>query len=254
VNIVIFGANGKTGRLLTTQALQAGHVVTAVTRRPDDFDATEKNLTVAAADAYDLGQVKAVISGQDVVLSTLGVPYSSKSITIYSGGTENIVEAMKATGVRRLVCVSSSVTDPAFRYEDSGGGFAFEKILKPILTLTMGRTLYADMQRMETLVRASGLDWTIIRPSGLFMTSTVTDYRFAEDRIVGQYTSRRDLADFMLTQATNDAFIGKAVAVATYAEKPSVIQLIKSEAFQSRVKEPPQHTRAVTVAFTDGTK
>jgi putative NADH-flavin reductase len=238
VNIVIFGANGKTGRLLVSQAIDEGHSVTAVTRRPNDFTDLPKNLTVSSADAYDLAQVKAVIGGQDVVLSTLGVPYGNRAITIFSHGTENIVDAMKAAGGRRLLCVSSSATDPAFRYADSGGGFAFEKILKPIITLTMGRTLYADMQRMETLVRASGLDWTIIRPSGLFMTETVTDYRYAENHIKGQYTSRRDLADFMLKQASSDEFIGKAVALATYAEKPSVIQLIKSEAFQSRVKTP----------------
>jgi putative NADH-flavin reductase len=50
MRIAIFGANGATGRLLTEQALAAGHDVTAVTRRPDDFPITHDRLTVLEAD------------------------------------------------------------------------------------------------------------------------------------------------------------------------------------------------------------
>ena len=43
-----------------------------------------------------------------------------------------------------------------------------------------GKTMYADLPRMETLVMDSDLDWTIVRPSGLFETPMVTEYRVAE--------------------------------------------------------------------------
>jgi uncharacterized protein YbjT (DUF2867 family) len=46
MRLVIFGANGPTGRQLTSQALAAGHEVTAVTRHPDQGPARE-NLAVA---------------------------------------------------------------------------------------------------------------------------------------------------------------------------------------------------------------
>jgi len=56
--------------------------------------------------------VEEAVAGQDAVLSTLGVPYSRKPITLYSQGTAHIVWAMNRYGVRRLVCVSSSGVDP----------------------------------------------------------------------------------------------------------------------------------------------
>jgi putative NADH-flavin reductase len=179
MNIVVFGANGPTGQLVTKQAVASGHAVTAVTRHPETFPLRNARLQVMRGDVFDLSDVEQAVAGQDAVLSTLGVPYSFKPITLYSQGTAHIVQAMNHSGVRRLVCVSSSATDPQTRYHDTGGGFIFEKILKPIIINSIGRTMYADMQRMETLVRNSHLDWIIVRPSGLFETSAVTHYQEA---------------------------------------------------------------------------
>ena len=183
---------------------------------------------------FDLKFVENAVAGQAAVLSSLGVPYSPKPITVYSQGTANIMQAMQQSGVRRLVCVTPSATDARTRYLDDGGGFFFEKIMKPLIINTIGRTMYEDMARMETLVTASPLDWTIVRPSGLFVTPTVTDYQVAEGVIRGMYTSRADLADCMLKQLSNDRNVRKIVAVATVSEQPSILKLITTEAFQKR--------------------
>src|SRR6266487_3448991 len=234
MKIVIFGANGRTGQLLTKQALAEEYAVTAVTRHPETFPLRNARLQVMGGDVFDLSSVEKAIAGQDAVLSTLGVPYSRKPITLYSQGTAHIVQAMNHYGVRRLVCVSSSATDPQTRYHDTGGGFIFEKILKPIIINSIGRTLYADMQRMETLVMNSDLDWTIVRPSGLFETPTVTDYHVSEAFIRGMYTSRADLADCMLHQLTTDHYLHKAVAVATVSVRPDLFQFLWREAISKK--------------------
>ena len=234
MKIVVFGANGSTGQILTKQALAKGYVVTAVTRHPETFPLRHEHLQVMRGDVFDLSSVERAVAGQDAVLSTLGVPYSFKPITLYSQGTAHIVQAMNHYGVRRLVCVSSSATDPQTRYHDTGGGFIFEKILKPIIINSIGRTTYADMQRMETLVMNSHLDWTIVRPSGLFETPTVTDYQVAEAFIRGMYTSRADLADCMLHQLTTDQYLHKAVAVATVSVRPDLFQFLWREAISKK--------------------
>ena len=234
MKLVIFGANGPTGQLLTKQALAEGHVVTAVTRHPEAFSLRHERLQVMRGDVFDLSSVEQAVAGQDAVLSTLGVPFSRKPITVYSQGIAHIVQAMNHYGVRRFVCVSSSATDPQTRYHDSGGGFVFEKILKPVIVNSIGRTMYADMLQMETLVMNSHLDWTIVRPSGLFETPAVTDYRVAEGSIRRQFTSRADLADCMLKQLTNDKYLRKVVAVATFSAQPSLFQFLGKEAFQSK--------------------
>jgi putative NADH-flavin reductase len=234
MKIVIFGANGATGRVLTKQALAREYEVTAVTRHPEAFPLQHEHLQVMRGDVFDLSSVEQAVAGQDAVLSTLGVPFSRKPITVYSEGVAHIVQAMRRYGVRRLVCVSSSTTDPQIRYLDSGGGFIFEKVLKPIVINTIGRTTYTDMERMETLVKNCHLDWVIVRPSGLFETPSVTNYEMAEEHINKQYTSRADLADCMLQQLTTDQYLHKAVAVATVSVQPSLLEFFGKEAFQSQ--------------------
>jgi putative NADH-flavin reductase len=211
MNIVIFGANGPTGQILTKQALASGHTVVAVTRHPEAFPLRNDRLQVMRGDVFDLSSVEQAVAGQDAVLSTIGVPYSRKPITVYSQGTANILQAMNHHDVRRLVCVSSGATNPHY---DPQEGFLFGRIIKPIF----GRTLYADMDRMETLVMNSDLDWTIVRPAGLFNTPTVTHYQVAQAYMVpgGRKTSRADLADFMLQQLTTDQYVHRAVAIATF--------------------------------------
>lgn len=234
MKLVIFGANGPTGRHLTKQALAADHVVTAVTRHPELFPLEHERLQVMQGDVFEYAAVERAVVGHDAVLSSLGVSYSREPITVYSQGTGHIIQAMNNQGVRRLVCVSSSVTDPQTRGHDTGGGFFFEKILKPLLINGFGRTLYADMLRMELLVMNSELDWTIVRPSGLFDTPIVTPYRVAETVISGRYTSRTDLAHCMLRQLTTETYLRKALAIATFTAQPSIFQLIVREALQRR--------------------
>jgi len=236
MKVVIFGANGVAGRLLTKQALAQGHAVTAFTRHPNAFPLRDASLQVVGGDVLDPGAVGRAVAGQGAVLSTLGVPYTLKEITLYSRGMAHIVQAMNDCGVRRLVCVSSSAVDP---HAGAHGGFLFEKVLVPLITHTIGRTTYADQRRMEALVMSSGLDWTIVRPSGLFETPAVTDYRVAEVYIRGKFTSRADLADCMLQELNSDRFQRKVVAVATVSVKPNLLKVIATEALHKRDVQAP---------------
>lgn len=72
MNLVVFGANGKTGRLVTALALTGEHQVTAVTRRPREFPIAGRGLTVAAADVRDAAAVAPIVEGADAVVSVLG--------------------------------------------------------------------------------------------------------------------------------------------------------------------------------------
>lgn len=231
MNIAIFGANGPTGRLLTEQALAAGHSVTAFTRHADAFPIRHEHLRVIQGDALELGAVEMAVAGQDAVLSTLGTKYSRKPISLYSVAIANVIKAMHDNGVRRLACVSSSVTDPVTRSRNTGGGVVFEKVLKPFITNVVGKTMYADLLRMEQLVMGSDLDWTIVRPSGLFETPSVTEYRLEENFLPEHFTSRTDLAACLLQQATSDQYVRKTVAVATVAVKPQMVRMLLKEAF-----------------------
>jgi uncharacterized protein YbjT (DUF2867 family) len=229
MRIVIFGANGPTGRLLSGQALDAGHRVVAVTRRPGDFPLRHQRLTVAAADVRDTGAVDRAIAGADAVLSTLGTPFTRKPITLYSEGVRHITAAMERHGVKRIVAVSSSATEP---HRHADGGFLMNWVMQPLVVATIGRTTYADMRRMERHLRDSDLEWTVVRPSGLFDAPAVSAYEVHEDRAPGIFTSRPDLAAALLEQATDTRFARRNVAVTTVAGTPTMWQMLRREALQ----------------------
>jgi putative NADH-flavin reductase len=226
MKLVVFGANGATGRLTTEMALARGHLVTAVTRRPDSFPISGAGLRVVGADVLDAAAVDAVIAEQDAVISSIGVPYTKETVRVYSQGAANIIAAMKDHGVRRLVCVTSTGTTGEHA---EGETFTFKKIIAPIL-LRLGRTIYQDMTRMEKLVSASGLDWTVIRPAGLFDGDVVTDYRAETRRLPGRFTSRADLADLLLREATEDNHLGQYVEIVTTTGAPTFAKMFVKEA------------------------
>ncbi|RDI53302.1 NAD(P)-dependent oxidoreductase [Nocardia mexicana] len=228
MRIVVFGANGPTGRLLVAQALAAGHQVAAVTRKPEAFPLQHDSLEVVGADVLDPAAVDAAVAGRDAVLSVLGVPFGKQPITTYSAGVGNIAAAMARHGVRRLAVVSSSAVDP-HPYADAG--FVFNRVLQPYVTRVLGKTLYDDMRRMEELVRDSDLDWTIVRPSGLYDLPEVTDYTIVEGRAEGRYTSRADLAASMLSVLADDRYLGATIGVITTVDNPTILQIIRREAF-----------------------
>lgn len=226
MKLIVFGANGPTGRLLTAQALDEGHDVTAFTRHPEDFPLSHVRLRVIAGDVYDAESVAAAVRGQAAVLSTLGVPFSRKPIEVYSAGGRSIVQAMHRHDVARLVCVTSSVcaTNPG-----RTGGLFFDKVVQPLVANTIGKQLYDDMRRLEEVVTTTDLDWTIVRPSGLFETPDVTVYKVGEGHLGEQFTSRADLADCLLRQADDETWSRRRIAVATVDLRPSIVQLIWRE-------------------------
>ena len=226
MEIALFGANGQTGRLVAASALRAGHRVRAVTRHPSQFPLTGSGLTVVAADVRDASALRPAVAGVDAVVSTLGVTFTREPVDTYSVGTANIVAAMDAASSSRLVVVSSTAAFPMRRSRIP----LSLRLIEPILTKTIGKTVYADIRRMEDVVRGSGLDWTIVRPSGLFDLPAPTDYVRGETDPVGAFTARIDLADYLVTLATHPMPAERTVIVSTTASTPSLWQMIRREA------------------------
>jgi putative NADH-flavin reductase len=229
MDLAVFGANGPTGRLVARQALTAGHHVIAVTRKPDQYPLSSPHLDVVAADVTDPDGVERVLAtGPQAVISTFGVPYSRNEITVYSQGIANITQAMTIHSVKRLVCVSSTTVATE---EAPGESLFWRKVVSPFLRNVMGRTLYDDMQRMEAIVQGSGLDWTVVRPAGLFDAAEPTDdYEVAPRHLPGRVTSRADLADALIREAIEPKHSRSVIEVMTRSVTPPPMNFLK-EAF-----------------------
>lgn len=212
MNVVVFGGTGGTGGRVIAQALAAGHRVRAVVRRPEALKLRHEGLSVHPGNVLELASFASILSGQDAVLSALGTGTSRRPTTLYSEGTRNLMQAMRAAGVGRLVAVTAGgfVANP-----DDGLLLAYA--VKPLI----GRILkepYADMMRMEAAVRQSDRDWTVVRPARLTDGPPRGRYRtvIGETGSVpgGLRISRADLAGFMITTLADRHTFKQVVGIA----------------------------------------
>ncbi|MEU3459201.1 NAD(P)H-binding protein [Streptomyces sp. NPDC006733] len=230
MRIAVFGANGPTGRHLTEQALARGHEVVAVTRRPGSLTPAG-GMTVAVADATDAAAVDAAVAGTDAVLSALGARPGRQAVTLYSASAAAITTAMERHGVKRLLAVSSSVADPNWR---PTGAHFFNHVFDPLVNRRLARPVHDDMRRMEDVIRRTPLQWTLVRPSGLFEHPVVTRFHTAETSADGVFTARADLAAGMLRELEERRYVRTAMGVITTAVKPNIAKLVWNEGVRKK--------------------
>lgn len=210
MKLVIFGANGPTGRLMVKDALARGHAVRAVTRRPDAFPSSHEKLEVVRADVTSGAGLGQAIAGCDAVASVLGAPFSRRPITVYSEGTRAIVAGMDEAGCKRLVVASAGLTYPP----PKGFGFFTDRVILPFIRNVVGRTLYADMRAMEELLRERpDLEWTVVRPGRLVDEEATAPYRKEPDASRRMFTTRADLSKVILDDIETGDDLHQAIAI-----------------------------------------
>ena len=211
MKLTIFGATGATGTSLTSQALAAGHEVTAVVRDPARLAVpAQPRLRILSADVMDPASIVPAIAGADAVISAVG-PRGTGPTTVIQDSVRSIIQAMDKTGTRRFLQVSGSVVT------DEGESPYLRYLLKPLARRTFLRHVCADMRRAEDQIRDSDLDWTILRPPALTGKPATRTYRTAIDRNLphGFTISRADLAACLLALLNDPAVIRHHVSIAS---------------------------------------
>jgi putative NADH-flavin reductase len=207
MHVLVIGATGRTGRQVVIQALGQGHGVTALVRNPVDIRQQDERLKVIHGDVLDYPSVESAMQGQDAVVSALGARTHGRT-TVLSEGTKNIIRAMEQQKVRRFVCESS------LGVGDSAGqmGWLFDWLVLPLWL----RHVYRDKEVQEQAISKSKLNWVIVRPALLTNGPKTGVYqaglKYTRSSIVPRI-SRADVADFMLKQLTDDAYLRKAPAL-----------------------------------------
>ena len=221
MKLTIFAATGGIGRQALEQALAAGHDVTAVVRNPNKLSGEAVRIVTADLAAADPAVLESGVAGADAVLSGLG-PRSTSDAGIASQGTRAIIQAMQATGVRRIVVVSAapigtvpSPGRPKPPRHDPGDGFLMRHLFSHVAR-TLFREHYADLALMEDILRDSGLDWTVVRPPRLTDKPATGTYRTAYGQNLrrGFFVSRPDVAHLMLRVLDQPETIKQAIGIA----------------------------------------
>ena len=207
MKLVVFGASGGTGQEIVKQALDQGHEVTAFVRDPKKLTIKDSKLHIIEGDVLkDQPAITSAIAGRDAIICALGVANSLKSAGLIAGSLAAIVPAAKKHEVRRLILIS------AFGVGESARN-------APLVPRLMYRLLLGDIYRDknagEDIVKASGLNWTIIHPVMLTTgPKTETYRRGGRLELHGiPKVSRADVAHFVLAQLMDKTFLRKTAVI-----------------------------------------
>lgn len=203
MNVLIFGASGKTGKLTVERALAAGHAVTVFLHTPGDQPAKVRVLT---GDAADPEAVRNAVADQDAVIDSIGGKTPYKATDLETTAARNIVAAMQKERVRRLIVVSMMGIGNSLEQAP----FWYHYLLMP--TYLHGAT--QDKTAMEAAVTAGGLDFVIARPPVLSDDPAQGSYTIIPAPATAHKITRADLAQFLVDSLIQNQYLGQAVVVA----------------------------------------
>ena len=204
--VLVIGATRGIGLETVKAALRSGHSVRALARSAARIPIRDADLDKMSGNALDRDIVQNALRDVDVVIQTLGVDFSARVIfagtTLFSESTRILVDAMKTTGVKRLITVTGLGAGDSRGH----GGLLYDAVIFPLLL----KRVYDDKDVQEWIVKSSGLDWTIVRPglltdrpaTGRYCVLTASkDWQFG-------VISRADVADFLVQLIIDRALIG----------------------------------------------
>jgi uncharacterized protein YbjT (DUF2867 family) len=207
MELLVFGASGKTGRQVVEQALSRQHVVRAFVRQPTKLPLVHPNLSTVRGDIEDATAIQAALAGQPTVISCLGAPSPVRRYPAFTAGIQCILAALRETPGTRFI-YQSFLGVPGGRHQLR---FPFKQLVQIVL-----RGAIADHAANEAQIRASGLAWTIVRAPKLTTGPARAHYRTGEHiQATNRFPTmpRSDVAAFMLDEAERNEFVTRAPAI-----------------------------------------
>lgn len=210
MKVFLLGATGGTGFEILKILLQEGHSVKVLLRTPSKLQEealqnNEKNLLeIVKGSVFDQEVLTNALSDCDLVVSALGTGKGNKYTEIYSVGGRNILKAMRTNNLKRLITITSGLIDLSDPGTDN---FFLNRIIRPNYN-----KVYYDQTRWETVLDdTTDIDWTAVRPTNLNNKKFTGSYRVKEKHCPkgGWKISRADVADFIVKEMRNNAFIHK---------------------------------------------
>jgi putative NADH-flavin reductase len=205
MKVLVIGGTRGIGREVIQAAHAAGHELTLLARNAERISLPVSGVRVVVGDAGDADDIERAVAGQHAVVWTVGMAPTRKPVDLFSRSTQFLLAAMAKHGVARLVCVTGVGAGDSRGH----GGFLYDRVLLPLFM----KTIYEDKDRQEALLRASDVDWTIVRP-GILTNGTPTGLTRALTDLEGVTAgrvSRSDVAGFIVENLEGGDFRRTAV-------------------------------------------
>ncbi len=202
MNITVFGASGKVGRIVVEELRASGHSVTAFVHGSSPFESNEK-LRIVYGDIHNFANVIEALDRSEAVISCLG-SWGTKDKDILSSAMKNIIPAMEKQNIKRIISLTGSAAifpGETLRLVD--------KLNRGVLSIVAGKILTDGENHLQQLVE-SNLRWTVIRSpvmkssqDATYTLSLIASSPFAT-------VSRNAVAKAMVDQLSETNFINAA--------------------------------------------
>ena len=220
LRILVYGATGKVGTHVVDEALERGHVVTAVSRDPSRIQQQHDNLSAVVGDLLDSISIANLVIDQDVIIvSVRGIVGKPKipENAIQRIGVEKVVNVLRDFGndAPRLIHVGGSGTlevEPGVLYAD--------KIPKLFLPKSLEVEIQGQVLALEYLRTVNDVSWSYATPAKNFTNGKRTGtFRIGGDAMLKDSRgrsriSRRDFAVALIDEAENADFVQQRFSVA----------------------------------------
>jgi putative NADH-flavin reductase len=220
LRILVYGATGKVGTHVVDEALERGHVVTAVSRDPSRIEQQHDNLSAVAGDLLDSISIANLAIDQDVIIiSVRGIVGKQKipENAIQRIAVENVVNVLRDIGndAPRLIHVGGSGTlevEPGVLYAD--------KLPKIFLPKSIEVEIQGQILALEYLRTVCDVSWSYATPAKNFTNGKRTGvFRIGgdaalEDSRGKSRISRRDFAVALIDEAENASYVRQRFSVA----------------------------------------
>lgn len=201
--VAILGASGGVGRRLVDLALASGYRVRGQSRTADRIDPRGGQVEIAAFEPTDAEALGRFVRGAQVVVFAVGIDRLGPT-TLFSESTGALIAAMQVGGVRRLI----AITGVGAGETRGHGGLFYDRFVFPLFT----RARYADKERQEEMIAASGLDWTLVRPAPYRSHAPDTPLEVHADvppDLVLSSVTRDEVAAFVLEEIATGRYLGQ---------------------------------------------
>jgi len=161
MRIVILGGTGPTGILLIEEALSAKHTIVVYARSPQKLPAhlsKHPDVTIVKGELQDSNALTTALAGAHAVLSALGPSFGNPSGTPIAHGYAAVLEAMRSTGVKRLIALGTA----SIKDEHDKWSVVYSAL---VAAVALGaNSAYKDIVAVGEVIRAcDDIDWTIVR-------------------------------------------------------------------------------------------
>jgi putative NADH-flavin reductase len=204
--IALFGASGAIGKLVLSEAISQNYKVKCLVRKEGVILGNE-NIQVVIGDITDEKNVEEMIKDVDIVISTLGpkldVPRSNKNTPIACSHSL-IVKAMEKYQIKRFITIAT----PSISALEDKKSIAIK--IPPFMARILYPNGYREMKSIEKIIKASPLDWTVVRFINPNLKNKNAKYKYSLGDTKFKFSvSRENIATFIIDCINNKSLIRK---------------------------------------------